>query len=79
MSGILFVCVCRGVSFVARDVCKSCSCTVECYGYQSLVSRASLTSKESGSGRLRHTSISACQNLGRANENGVLNHVTDIM
>ena len=22
---------------------------------------------------------SACQNLGRANENGVLNHVTDIM
>ena len=21
MSGILFVCVCRGVSFVARDVC----------------------------------------------------------
>ena len=46
------------------------------HGYE-VVSRASLTSKESESGRLRHTSVPACQNLGRANENGVLNHACD--
>ena len=41
MSGILFVCVCRGVSFVARDVCINVSpavvATVECYGCLSLM------------------------------------------